>query len=87
MLLDRVFKPFGLLTLSVRYNCPWHRSNWRPCYFPFKLNDKLRFRTVDALSKRQGGRELIMRRILREEHFLGWQYQTQPKQKKLSYPL
>uniref|UniRef100_A0A7E4ZUK2 39S ribosomal protein L51, mitochondrial n=1 Tax=Panagrellus redivivus TaxID=6233 RepID=A0A7E4ZUK2_PANRE len=80
-------KPFGLTAQAVRYNCPWHRNNYRPAYFPFNLKDKLRFRTVDSYKSRPGGKELLMRRLLREQEFLGWQYDHQPKTKKLSYPL
>uniref|UniRef100_A0AC35FZL2 Uncharacterized protein n=1 Tax=Panagrolaimus sp. PS1159 TaxID=55785 RepID=A0AC35FZL2_9BILA len=87
MLFNKLFKPYGLLEQSVRYNCPWHRSNWRPCYFPFKLLDKLRFRTVDAYKSKPGGKQLLMRRLLREQHFIGWQHDHKPKSKKLSYPL
>uniref|UniRef100_A0AC34RKI7 Uncharacterized protein n=1 Tax=Panagrolaimus sp. JU765 TaxID=591449 RepID=A0AC34RKI7_9BILA len=86
-ILNTAFKPFGIFQLSVRNNCPWHRSNFRPAYFPFNLKDKLRFRTVDAYASKPGGKELLMRRILREQPFLGWQYKTKPKQTKLSFPM
>uniref|UniRef100_A0A0M3HTG5 Secreted protein n=1 Tax=Ascaris lumbricoides TaxID=6252 RepID=A0A0M3HTG5_ASCLU len=107
MPLGALFKPFGCFSLAVRYNCPWHRNNFRPCYFPFKMNLKLKKRmlfashpfffesrilvhlleTVDARMKTRGGRLILMRRILREHHFLAWNHRGTPAEQRLSYPL
>ncbi|KAK6729300.1 hypothetical protein RB195_006383 [Necator americanus] len=72
--------------ISLRWNCPWHRNNFRPCFFPFKLQEKLNKDTVEARTKTRGGRLMLMRRVLREQPFLG--YVTRPaKPTKLSFPL
>ncbi|VDL78553.1 unnamed protein product [Nippostrongylus brasiliensis] len=72
--------------LSVRWNCPWHRNSFRPCFFPFKLREKLNVDTIEARTKTRGGRLMLMRRVLREQPFLG--YVTRPpKPTKISFPL
>ncbi|KAL6731127.1 hypothetical protein Aduo_002030 [Ancylostoma duodenale] len=72
--------------MSLRWNCPWHRNNFRPCFFPFKLQEKLNKDTIEARTKTRGGRLMLMRRVLREQPFIG--YVTQPpKPTKLSFPL
>ncbi|MFH4976899.1 hypothetical protein AB6A40_003608 [Gnathostoma spinigerum] len=86
MLLKK-FAPFGQFILSFRSNCPWHRSNFRPCYFPFKLLEKLNTDTVEARMKTRGGRLMLMRRVLREQPFIAWNQKTKPPQKRLSFPL
>ncbi|PAV85664.1 hypothetical protein WR25_08270 [Diploscapter pachys] len=81
-----LLKASRLVLSSVRWNCPWHRNNFRPCYFPFKMYEKLNTATVDARLKTRGGRLMLMRRTLREQVFLG--YTTKPpKPDKLAYPL
>ncbi|KHN77306.1 hypothetical protein Tcan_07359 [Toxocara canis] len=87
MLLGEFFKPFGGFSLAVRYNCPWHRNNFRPCYFPFKMKLKLKKQTVDARLKTRGGRLILMRRLLKEDHFLAWNHPGTPPERRLSYPL
>ncbi|KHJ92406.1 hypothetical protein OESDEN_07707 [Oesophagostomum dentatum] len=72
--------------LSLRWNCPWHRNNFRPCFFPFKMAEKLNKDTIEARTKTRGGRLMLMRRVLREQPFLG--YITRPqKSTKISFPL
>ncbi|KAJ1346289.1 hypothetical protein KIN20_001049 [Parelaphostrongylus tenuis] len=72
--------------ISVRWNCPWHRNSFRPCFFPFKLQEKLNTETIEARLKTRGGRLMLMRRVLREQPFLG--YVTKPsKPTKVSFPL
>ncbi|KAH7722365.1 Protein C53H9.3 [Aphelenchoides avenae] len=87
MLLKRAtaFKPFGLVEMAVRHNCPWHRSNWREFYFPFNARKELN--DTERILNTPGGRLQLMRRVLREEHFLTWNHPCKPKQKKLSNPL
>ncbi|CAJ0579661.1 unnamed protein product, partial [Mesorhabditis spiculigera] len=86
MLLRRLVSPQVLNSFSVRWNCPWHRSNFRPCYFPFKIKDKVNTETVEARTKTRGGRLMLMRRVLREQPFLG--YITAPKPSdKVEFPL
>ncbi|VDK54670.1 unnamed protein product [Anisakis simplex] len=88
MFLNNLLKPFGgSFTLALRYNCPWHRSNFRPCYFPFKLKLKLKKQTVNERLKTRGGRLILMRRILKEDHFLAWNHRGDTPEKRLSYPL
>lgn len=88
MLLRRTaaFKPFGLVEMAVRNNCPWHRTNWTEFYFPFNAKHNLD-KSTENLIKTEGGRRAIMRRVLQEQHFLAWNHQCKPKQKKLSNPL
>ena len=72
--------------IAVRWNCPWHRNSFRPCYFPFKLQEKLNTKTVEARTNTRGGRLMLMRRVLREQPFMG--YITEPtKTTKPSYPI
>ncbi|VDK79122.1 unnamed protein product [Onchocerca ochengi] len=87
MLLGCTFRPFGAVVMSVRNNCPWHRSNWRPVYFPFHVKHKLKHNTPEALMKSRNGRCLLMRRILREKPFLGWNHQCTPREERVHYPL
>ncbi|CAI2321222.1 unnamed protein product [Caenorhabditis sp. 36 PRJEB53466] len=76
----------SLICQSIRWNCPWHRNSFRPCYFPYKLQEKLNVDTVEKRTETRGGRLMLMRRILREQKFLG--YITKPADsKKISYPL
>ncbi|KAF1769332.1 hypothetical protein GCK72_001149 [Caenorhabditis remanei] len=71
---------------SIRWNCPWHRNSFRPCYFPYKMQEKLNVDTVEKRTETRGGRLMLMRRILREQKFLG--YVTKPTDStKISYPL
>ncbi|CAI5438679.1 unnamed protein product [Caenorhabditis angaria] len=71
---------------AIRWNCPWHRNSFRPCYFPYKLQEKLNTATVEKRTQTKGGQLMLMRRILREQPFLG--YNTRPSDsKKISYPL
>ncbi|CAJ0930387.1 unnamed protein product, partial [Mesorhabditis belari] len=86
MILRRLLEPQTLTCLSLRWNCPWHRSNFRPCYFPFKLQEKLNTQTIETRTKTRGGRLMLMRRVLREQPFLG--YVTKPPQpEKVEYPI
>ena len=87
MLLNKAFKPFGIFEMAVRNNCPWHRSNFRPVYFPMKVNRKLKVGSVEARMKTVGGRQIIMRRVLQEKPFLGWGHDPREPVTKLSYPL
>ncbi|CAS00942.1 Protein CBG25187 [Caenorhabditis briggsae] len=74
------------LIQSIRHNCPWHRNSFRPCFFPYKMQEKLNVDTVEKRTETRGGRLMLMRRILREQKFLG--YVTKPADsKKISYPL
>ncbi|EJW87112.1 hypothetical protein WUBG_01975 [Wuchereria bancrofti] len=43
--------------------------------------------TPEALMKSRNGRCLLMRRILREKPFLGWNHQCTPREERLQYPL
>ncbi|KAE9418673.1 hypothetical protein Angca_001335, partial [Angiostrongylus cantonensis] len=71
---------------SVRWNCPWHRNSFRPCFFPFKLKEKLNTETIEARMKTRGGRLMLMRRVLREQPFLGYVTKVL-KPTKVSFPL
>nr|CDQ02819.1 Bm2918, isoform b [Brugia malayi] len=82
-----LLRPFGAMVLSVRNNCPWHRSNWQPVYFPFLIKYKLKHNTPEALMKSRNGRCLLMRRILREKPFLGWNHQCTPREERPQYPV
>ncbi|KAF8365923.1 hypothetical protein PRIPAC_83752 [Pristionchus pacificus] len=64
--------PRSSIVQAVRFNCPWHRNSFRPCIFPFKMHEKLKNDTVDARTKTAGGRLMLMRRVLREQKFLGY---------------
>ncbi|KAK0425759.1 hypothetical protein QR680_009367 [Steinernema hermaphroditum] len=86
-MLNSIFRPFGIFGQSVRYNCPWHRSNFRAYYFPFHMKNKLKTGTVEARQQSRGGRLMLMRRVLREQPFLGWNHDAKNQTKKLSYPL
>uniref|UniRef100_A0A914VBZ0 Uncharacterized protein n=1 Tax=Plectus sambesii TaxID=2011161 RepID=A0A914VBZ0_9BILA len=61
-----LLRPFGAFEQAVRWNCPWFRNNFRPSFFPFKLEDKLKRQSVEARTKTRGGRLLLMRKVLRE---------------------
>uniref|UniRef100_A0A0R3RVQ2 Secreted protein n=1 Tax=Elaeophora elaphi TaxID=1147741 RepID=A0A0R3RVQ2_9BILA len=95
-MLGRALRPFGVVVMSVRNNCPWHRSNWQPVYFPFLVKHKLKhitsslcliLDTPEALMKSRNGRCLLMRRILREKPFLGWNHKCTPREERPHYPL
>lgn len=81
------FRPFGLFAMSSRNNCPWHRNNYRPNYFPFYLKKKLGPTSLQGRIQTPGGRIIVMRRVLMENHFLGWNHDTKEPEKRLSYPL
>uniref|UniRef100_A0AC35TPE3 Uncharacterized protein n=1 Tax=Rhabditophanes sp. KR3021 TaxID=114890 RepID=A0AC35TPE3_9BILA len=92
MLLNTLSKaisgPINLCFQSVRHNCPWHRSNFRPYYFPFHMRAKLTSGSFETRQKGEGGRLMTMRRVLREQHFLGWNHNTKPANKsRLQTPL
>ncbi|CAD5211011.1 unnamed protein product [Bursaphelenchus xylophilus] len=75
------------MVFAVRWNCPWHRSNWKPHIFPFRMKERLEKGSLEARLSTPGGREIVMRRILREQPFLGWNHDNRPKKHRLSYPL
>ncbi|VDN56505.1 unnamed protein product [Dracunculus medinensis] len=79
-------RPFGIFSLSVRYNCPWHRKNFTPSFFPFMMKRKVERQTAEARSKTRGGRLMLMGRILREKHFLAWITKPTPNER-VSNPL
>uniref|UniRef100_A0A0N5CHF8 Uncharacterized protein n=1 Tax=Strongyloides papillosus TaxID=174720 RepID=A0A0N5CHF8_STREA len=90
MILNNLVKSTGATNFviqSVRHNCPWHRSNFRPFYFPFHMNQKLKTGSFEARQKTYGGRLMIMRRVLREQPFLGWNHDARVKNQKLQTPL
>ncbi|KAI1708289.1 hypothetical protein DdX_11972 [Ditylenchus destructor] len=82
-----LLKPFGLVTMAVRNNCPWYRRGFTPTYFPFELRKKLLRRGWNTRTSTPAGRLVIMRRILQEKHFLAWGQPTKAPEKRLSYPL
>jgi hypothetical protein len=57
---------------QVRNNCPWHRSSFKPCYFPFRLGKRLTRHNIDRRLKTEGGRHIILRHILGEKHYITW---------------
>ncbi|CAD5207369.1 unnamed protein product [Bursaphelenchus okinawaensis] len=72
---------------ALRWNCPWHRNNWRPHIFPFRMKERLERGSLEARLSTPGGRSMVMRRVLREQPFLGWNHDNYPKKQRLSYPL
>lgn len=36
-----LLKSFDIFTISIRHNCPWHRSNFTPCHIPFYMKKKV----------------------------------------------
>ena len=40
--------PRSLQAQALRWNCPWHRTSFRPCRFPFKMDEKLKTATVQV---------------------------------------
>lgn len=88
MLLQKLLQPAAFLQHTAqRYNCPWHRNNWRPCYFPFRMKKRVTTGSVDGRMETPGGRQIMMRRILRESGFIGWRHDVRTPEKRLSYPL
>jgi hypothetical protein len=87
-MLGNLLKPAPFLRqVSVRFNCPWHRSNWTEFYFPFQMKDRVGKRSIQELQKKLSGRQRIMQRILREKAFLGWNHDIRTPEKRLSNPL
>uniref|UniRef100_A0A914V567 Secreted protein n=1 Tax=Plectus sambesii TaxID=2011161 RepID=A0A914V567_9BILA len=82
-----LLRPFGAFEQAVRWNCPWFRNNFRPSFFPFKLEDKLKRQSVEARTKTRGGRLLLMRKVLRESLYLGWGHRPTPREKRINTPL
>uniref|UniRef100_A0A0N5A553 Uncharacterized protein n=1 Tax=Parastrongyloides trichosuri TaxID=131310 RepID=A0A0N5A553_PARTI len=90
MILNQLFKstfPINFLFQSVRHNCPWHRSNFRKYYFPFHMRAKLKSGSFEGRQQTPGGRLMLMRRVLREQPFLGWNHDTKVKNQRLQTPL
>ncbi|CEF65752.1 Hypothetical protein SRAE_2000042800 [Strongyloides ratti] len=85
--LKKSIEPVNFIYQSVRHNCPWHRSNFTQSYFPFHMKPKLRWGSFEARQKTYGGRLMTMRRVLREQTFLGWNHDTKIKNQKLETPL
>ncbi|KAI3420279.1 hypothetical protein GPALN_003593 [Globodera pallida] len=92
-----LFRPFGcspligktasVAVLQVRCNCPWHRSSFTPCFFPFRVNKKVK-NDVQKRSQTEGGRHILMRRVLGEKHFIAWNWPSKkPQGDRLNYPL
>uniref|UniRef100_A0A914EFW9 Uncharacterized protein n=1 Tax=Acrobeloides nanus TaxID=290746 RepID=A0A914EFW9_9BILA len=46
----------------------WHRSNFRPVYFPMKVNRKLIVGSVEARMKTVGGRQIIREECFKKNH-------------------
>lgn len=87
-MLEKLLQPSAFLRqTSVRFNCPWHRNNWRPHIFPFRMHERLRQGTVEERMKTRGGRLMMMKRVLREQPFIGWNHDVRTPEKRLSDPL
>uniref|UniRef100_A0A0N5ADA9 Ovule protein n=1 Tax=Syphacia muris TaxID=451379 RepID=A0A0N5ADA9_9BILA len=87
MLLGGLLKPSLVFNTAVRNNCPWWRNSFTQCYFEIRVRKKLRNATVDNRIKNRGGRLILMKRLLREKPYIAWNWDSDPKDKRLSYPL
>ncbi|KAI6183133.1 Mitochondrial coenzyme A transporter SLC25A42 [Aphelenchoides bicaudatus] len=87
-MLEKLLAPSTFLRqTSVRFNCPWWRSNWRPYYFPFNMKHRVGPNSVSGRMEKPGGRVIMMKRILREKPFIGWRHDVRTSDRRLSYPL
>ncbi|KAI6198115.1 Mitochondrial coenzyme A transporter SLC25A42 [Aphelenchoides besseyi] len=87
-MLENLLKPTVFLRqTSLRFNCPWHRNNWRPHIFPFRMRERLGKGSIEGRMSTRGGRQMMMRRVLREQVFIGWNHDVRTPEKRLSYPL
>ncbi|KAF7633955.1 hypothetical protein Mgra_00006694, partial [Meloidogyne graminicola] len=55
---------------QVRNNSPWHRRNFTQSYFPFSVKRKLKMDNITRRLESDGGRHMLMRRLLGEKHFI-----------------